>query len=122
MTYDDQLELDLLVMLARDVAATPDSSDEATAFFRDLAEAFPGTRDEFLAHVRSHAAEWFLSVGERPRWLQSENWLWGRDGRPMTFLGQIDVPQGARGFSCDTAVYVFLDQATGQLHTVLQRS
>lgn len=122
MTYDDQLELDLLVMLARDVAATPDSSDEAIAFFRHLAESFVGTREEFLSHVRSHAAAWFPSVGERPRWLQSENWLWGRDGRPMTFLGQIDVPEKARAFPCDSAVYVFVDQSTGELHTVLQRS
>ncbi|MFZ5786674.1 MAG: hypothetical protein ACOY3Y_09560 [Acidobacteriota bacterium] len=40
----------------------------------------------------------------------------------MTFLGQIDVPRAARVFHCDTAVYLFIDQTTGELHNVLQQT
>lgn len=122
MIYDTKLELDLMVLLAREVAATPDNSAAAVAYFTHLAATFAGTREEFLAHVQRSAAGWFPAVGARPTWLQSENWLWGSDGKPMTFLGQLDIPKTARAFPCDCSIYVFVDQTDGELHNVLQRS
>lgn len=122
MIYDGKLELDLMVMLAREVAASADAPAAAGTYFRYLAETFTGSREEFLAHVQRNAAGWFPAVGTRPRWLQSENWLWGSDGKPMTFLGQLDIPKTARAFPWDCSIYVFVDQANGELHNVLQRS
>ena len=122
MIYDSRLELELMVLLAREVAATPDTPAAARAFFRHLAETFAGTSEEFLAHVQRSAAGWFPAAGPRPRWLQAENWLWGSDGKPMTFLGQLDITATARAFPWDCSIYVFVDQADGELHNVLQRS
>lgn len=44
--------------------------------------------------LRTRFGELFQAVGERPRWIRQEDCDWQyQNGKPMMFLGQMDLPQ-----------------------------
>jgi hypothetical protein len=119
VNYED-VEVELMTLLAAEAGARPDIPIEAEEFFRELVERFGGSRNDLLAHVRANARRWFTSVGQPPEWIQAEEWPWS-GGRPMVFLGQLEVRR-ATELPFDGSVFLFIDRTTGEVRTVTQQS
>ena len=117
VTLDDVYED--LIALVSEVGAQADVPAEAEAFFSELVAAFPGEREEFVQHARKNLRDWFRAVNAYPVWVQEAEWPFS-NGRPMVFVGQIDVPAGKGLFHDDAAFYVFWDPETGDTREVIQ--
>lgn len=68
--------------------------------------------------VKSRIASMFRYVGKPPTWIQSPEWPRMASGRPMLFLGQIDVPETELPGA--PAVYVFYDTEASSFTVVSQ--
>ncbi len=67
----------------------------------------------------------FPALNERPVWLQASEWPFA-NGRPMIFLGQIDVgaentPEFDKYFHAYTSFYIFMPQGGGKFVVVMQQ-
>lgn len=92
---------------------------EAEEFFGRQVESFDGPREELLEYIRAGLPDWFRVVGERPRWIQEAEWQFA-GGKPMVFVGQIDVPAGKSVYHDDASFFVFVDPGSGETKTVIQ--
>jgi len=117
MTFNDVYE-DLLVIVS-EAGARPDMPYEAEIFFTQLVDGFEGSRDELLDHVRANVVTWFRSLDAPPDWLQDAEWAFF-DGRPMVFVGQIELPPERTGLHDAAAFFVFWDREAGVTETVIQ--
>lgn len=93
---------------------------ESERFFTRLVEAFRGTREELLEHVRAHAPRWFCWIDQPPEWIHGAEWQFGEDGQPMAFAGQLTIPFGVGIFHDEAQVFVFVDLRSGAVKTVTQ--
>ena len=88
-----------------------------------LADSWRGsreTREDLLEYARTNASEWFRWADKPPEWIQDAEWPFADDGKPMVFLGQIDVPAASRIFHDEGRVFVFIDSNGGEVKTVTQ--
>ncbi len=102
----------------------PDGGPESEPFFRRRADGYA----ERTAVDGAAAREWlveqlemgFRALRERPRWIQDPDWQF-RNGEPMLFVGQLDVPAGTtRLFHDDAAFFVFWSPEEGVTETIIQ--
>jgi hypothetical protein len=117
MNLDDIYE-DLLPIVY-DVGAQVDVPIESEQFFYGIVVDYAGSRDECIEYIRSSLSTWFKSIGSRPQWLQEPEWQFS-DGKPMTFVGQIDVEARSSGFHDNARFFVFWSPDTGETKTVIQ--
>ena len=115
VTLDDVYE-ELIPIFANE-GALPDETD----FLIQIIEGFTGTKEELLAYVRKNVKQWFKSIGETPLWIQNPKWQFS-GGKPMVFVGQIDVPQSEGWFHDDASFFLFWDPETGATETVIYSS
>jgi hypothetical protein len=97
-------------------------------FFSRLLESYKGATDlsELEKWLDKEIPKYFLSLGERPRWIQGADWPFSKDGYPMIFVGQIDIsitqnPVASNFFHDDTSFYTFIPQEVGKPVVVIQR-
>jgi hypothetical protein len=88
------------------------SKDQDRRFMEKLHEDFlaAGKPKNRKAWIREQLNKCFVYVDKRPEWVESLVPLWPfHDGKPMTFIGQIDVPENAPKSNVfpGTVVYVF---------------
>jgi hypothetical protein len=119
VTLDDVYE-DALELMAG-VGARPDVPLESREFVEAFIAGFRGTREELLAELRRRSVEWFRSLSGVPHWLQEPEWQFN-EGRPMIFVGQVDIGKGSGLFHDDAAIFVFFDPVEGETKTVIQVS
>jgi hypothetical protein len=85
----------------------PDTTICESLYKEYLAEGSPSSQREWL---RPRIAALFESVGPRPQWIERTP-IWPfLNGKPMTFIGQIPVPNNSvseRMLAPETVVYVF---------------
>jgi hypothetical protein len=73
-------------------------------------------RSELKKWIKNRIKEMFKYASKPPRWLQNPQWLIANN-KPLTFLCQ----QNINNYFHDMAtVYVFIDEESGELRTVLQ--
>jgi hypothetical protein len=111
--YDD------LIRMVSEVGAQVDVPIEAEAFFSEKVRGFSGDRQEVLDQVRQSLRTWFRAVDQYPAWLQEAEWPFS-GGRPMIFVGQIDVPAATRMLHDDASFFVFWDPDSGEVRTLIQ--
>ena len=114
MKFDDVEVYKTIVQVCDKYAVSPSSSIESEDFFRKLCSEYHGRADldSFAEWLGARVPEAFPSVGDRPNWIQEAQWPFA-NARPMTFVGQIDVPasraQGLEGiYHDDASIYVFV--------------
>jgi hypothetical protein len=117
MTLDDVYSE--LLELVSPFGAQLTAPIEAEEFFGREVESFAGSRESLLDHIRTNLPDWFRAVGDRPRWIQEAEWQFS-GGKPMVFVGQIDVPAGKSVYHDDASFFVFVDPASGETKTVIQ--
>jgi hypothetical protein len=117
MRLDDIYEE--LLRLTSEAAVRPDVPLESEQFFSALVDTFLGSKEECIEFIRSNLRVWFTSMTEGPRWLQEPEWQFS-GGKPMVFVGQIDVPSSRGYFHDDASFYLFWDGDTGEEKVVVQ--
>jgi hypothetical protein len=114
----DDLQLPILLIVT-DYGADAVVPIEARQFFENQMNAFQGTEAEFLEYISNQAPSWFQSVSEPPSWIQNQEWQYN-EGRPMLYIGHIEVPKSAGLFHDDSRFFVFYDRSDGTTKTVIQ--
>lgn len=84
-----------------------DMTSECEEFLLDIRSEFSGTDLEFVEYVRANVQNWFRCLSSYPEWIQNAEWQF-HNGKPMVFVGQLDVPVSMKLFHDDAAVFVFI--------------
>jgi hypothetical protein len=115
LNFDDYEIYMMLVDVCKTYAVCPSSSLESENFFRHLLtqyaeEADPANISQWL---QEQITKYFIAVGERPKWIQNPEWPFA-DGKPMIFVGQIDLSVQnevvSKIYHDDTSLYLFVGQ------------
>ena len=114
----DDIYFELLEIVS-EVGARPDLGSGADAFFEGIVSSFEGTREALLAYVKDNLRVWFRCVSKYPEWYQSEDWQYS-NGRPMLYLGHVDMPARSGPFDQDSRFFLFWDSENGETKTVMQ--
>lgn len=94
-------------------------ADVDREFFDNCAQGFHGSEQDFIDFVRKNAAHWYQSLGHSPRWIQEAEWPFS-DGRPMIFVGQLDIKGPSTYFHDDASFFLFWNPQNGETKTVIQ--
>ncbi len=120
MTFDE-IYADLLEALDASGRNIDPSCGDGEAFFGNIIATFPGTKAECLAYITRNISNWFRVVGDAPDWIQGCEWPYWQ-GKPMVFVGQVNVPRSAGWLHDDAAFYTFWEPEAGVTETVVQVS
>ena len=58
-------------------------------------------------------------IDRSPEWIQEAEWQFA-DGKPMVFVGQIDVPHAKGVFHDDASFFIFWSPDTGEVRGTIQ--
>jgi hypothetical protein len=119
MKYAD-VEKDIFLLVS-EVGVRADIPIESEEFFTAIVENFSGSPDELLSHIKSNLNYWFRHLGKKPCWLQEPEWQFS-NGKPMIFIGQINVSNVSQYFQNEAAFFCFWDPETGETKTIIQIS
>ncbi len=119
MSLDD-LSPDLW-MIVSEVYARPDVPIESEGFFEDIANSFQGSKEECLSYIRNHVKNWFRCSNKPPTWIQEAEWQFS-NGKPMIFVGQVDVSASSGLFHDDASFYTFYSPENDEIKTLVQVS
>ncbi len=73
---------------------------------------------ELKKHIKENFSRLFMYETKPPKWIQNAEWII-KNNKPLFFLGQLDIKNNDI-FHDDGAVYIFIDQETGQIETITQ--
>ena len=98
--------------------AQPKWLDVDTKFLAEAILPHAGSRSgrDLETWLRAEFKRRFRCVSRPPRWIQSPRWPI-RDGEPLVFLGQLELPDY---FHDEGAAYVFHDARSGEYEVVTQ--
>jgi hypothetical protein len=118
MDYDGVIET--LMAVGAKYGFRPDVPFESEDYFRELVSTYTGPEERFSNWLEEQVSKSFRSLMKPPEWLQSPEWPIFQ-GRPMLYVGQIDLPRGSNPIlNHDASYYVFLDYETGSTQVVVQ--
>ena len=93
----------------------PVSSIESEKYFLNLLDD-----SELFTALSERVKQDFIALnGVYPDWIQSPDWAFN-DGKPMTFIGQIEKDYYKLDISPAIAFYTFYDKDSGAVKTVVQ--
>jgi hypothetical protein len=121
MNYDDEKVYEMLLDVCLKHGCRPDVPIEAEDFFRELVATYSGSEEGFAHWLEEQVVRQFRSIRNRPEWLQSPEWPVFQ-GKPMLFVGQIDLPEGSTAIlNHNASFYVFWDYGgTGSTKVIVQ--
>lgn len=108
-----------LLQLVADAGGNIDAPIESEAFFTGLVESFVGTEAELLAYAEVNMATWFRCLDAKPCWIQEAEWPFA-NGKPMVFVGQLDIQPDKSGLHDHSAFFVFWDCDSGDTKVIIQ--
>jgi hypothetical protein len=117
MNIDEMYE-ELLHILS-EVGA--DINDESEQFLLRFLENFQGSKDDFLRFVEDNLYKWFKFIKYKPDWIQNAEWQFN-NGKPMIFVGQVEVEPNNEYFHDEASFYFFWDSETGDVKNIIQVS
>lgn len=131
LKYEERKRLGLRIPLDTALLAlettknvAPRTREEIDYIVRQVLSQYPGPpkESEFKKWLKARWGELnpYPAIGSRkPRWIQSPEWPSSRSGRPMVFLGQLNI-KGSDLFHDNASVYVFADRDQGEFKVVVQ--
>jgi len=75
-------------------------------------------KKELKEHMKLKFKEYFKYQSKPPQWIQNPEWIIKNDV-PLFFLGQKEI-KDCKIFHDDGAVYIFVDEKTGEIETITQ--
>jgi hypothetical protein len=127
LSFDNLTVYKLIIEVGAIYAVDPSMSIASEEFFRALLADYKGdeTPEQVRKWLDDEMASNFIVFDKRPEWIQSAEWPF-RDGKPMIFVGQLDVRRSAsdvtrRFIHDDTSYYLFTPQEKGPLEVVMQQ-
>jgi hypothetical protein len=105
-------EYDLILKASPKWLSLPESY--ISAIKRSIPEGLD--RKEKTNFIKASISKDFQYIASPPKWLQNPNWQF-RDGRPLTFVGQLDIGTLLHDTS---QVYVFIDPEDASISAVVQ--
>jgi len=76
------------------------------------------SKSELKKEMKDRFLTLFKYQTKPPKWIQNPNWII-KDEKPLFFLGQFEI-KNCDIFHDDGAIYLFVDQTTGDIETVKQ--
>ena len=113
--------LGVLYQLGKEFQFDPNFPQEMEIYFVELIQEAQMSNQNVALWLRERVTEDFICLGVPPKWRQNPEWQIS-DGKPMLFVGQIDVPQSASAFHDDSSFYVFLEKEGRGTKVVIQVS
>jgi hypothetical protein len=117
----DPADLDLLCDLGNEFKFDPCLPEEMETYFLQLLDEGRQRGEDIESWLRRCIKRDFRCLNGLPVWIQGQAWPVS-NGKPMIFVGQVDVAADARLYHDDSSFYVFIDQTTAQTDVVIQVS
>jgi hypothetical protein len=76
------------------------------------------TKKEIKEYMKNKFNEYFKYQNKPPRWIQNPNWIIKND-IPLFFLGQMEI-KDCKLFHDNGAIYIFVNEKTKEIETVIQ--
>ena len=111
--------LEMLYDLGGELNIDPISSIESEDYFSNLILNYKGEKDELEPYLKKHIENDFKCLKEQPEWLQGDEWQFS-NGKPMCFVGQMEVEVNQEGYIHTVMFYVFWDIDSGDTKTITQ--
>ncbi len=109
--------LEILYSLGREFSFDPLSSVESENYFIKLLNEYDGI--DLKEWLRNTVLKRFLFIENKPEWIQGPEWQFS-NGKPMIFVGQINLPPQKTKLHDESMFYVFWDRDTGETKTIIQ--
>lgn len=111
--------LEILYNLGKELHIDPLSSLESENYFYGLLSNFQGKNEELMSYLSEQIKKDFKFTKELPKWLQVSDWQF-HNGKPMCFVGQMEVKINKNSYMHSLMFYVFWDMDTGITKTITQ--
>ena len=111
--------LPMLYKISQAVGVDPLGSAESEDYFYRLLTDYQGQAADIVAYLQKQIKKDFISLCDTPQWLQSSDWQF-HHGKPMCFVGQIEVKINQGSYIHSLMFYVFWDTDTGITKTIIQ--
>lgn len=111
-------KMKILLDLGKDFSFDPLSSNESEKYFIKLLEEYQDN-NSLKDLLRTAVANDFEVADKKPEWIQDPEWQFN-DGRPMIFIGQLEIKHNKIRLHDDAVFYVFLDRESGITKTIIQ--
>ena len=98
-------------------------ADNHEEIFESILASYAGEVDGLGPWLSKMIPNLFPSLGDRPVWIQEEDWPTSQEGQPLVFIGQLSVPAGRLDvFHDSVAFFLFVDPHSGEPEIVLQEA
>ena len=113
--------LNFLFELGSEYEFDPVSSIESEKYFLNLIDEFKSLdNSELFTALSERVKQDFIALnGVYLDWIQSPDWAFN-DGKPMTFIGQLEKDYYKLDISSAIVFYTFYDKTSGDVKTVVQ--
>ena len=111
--------LEMLYELGEELEIDPLSSAESENYFYGLLSNYQGKKEELRSYLSEQIKQDFKYLKDMPEWLQESDWKF-HNGKPMCFVGQMEVKVNKDGYMHILMFYVFWDMDTGITETIIQ--
>ena len=113
-------KMEILLELGNEFSFDPSSSIESEKYFLKLLSKYQNNNDDDLVSLlREEIKKEFKVLDKKPEWIQDPEWQFN-NGRPMEFVGQLEIKQDKISLHNDAMFYVFWDRETGITKTIIQ--
>lgn len=113
-------KMEILLQLGKEFSFDPLSCIESEKYFIKLLEKYQDNTDNDLKDLlRTIVAKDFQVVDKKPEWIQDPEWQFN-NGKPMTFVGQLEKKYDKIKLHDDVIFYVFWDRETGVTEPIIQ--
>lgn len=112
-------DLYLLLDLGKKYGFDPLYSDESENYFADILQRCNVEGDEKKKFLESQISKDFKFNVDVPKWTQDPEWPFD-EGKPMFFVGQIELGINRDGNRFISTFYVFWNMETGETTTICQ--
>ncbi|MBD5135606.1 MAG: hypothetical protein HDT39_06545 [Lachnospiraceae bacterium] len=112
-------KMEILLKLGNEFYFDPSSSIESEEYFLKLLSKYQGCDDDLVTLLRADIKKDFKVLDKKPDWLQDPEWQFN-NGRPMEFVGQLEIGHDKNGLYDDAVFYVFWDREMGITKTIIQ--
>ena len=112
-------KMEMLLKLGNEFSFDPSSSVESEEYFLNLLSKYQNEGSDLETLIRKQIKKDFRVLDKKPIWIQDPEWQFN-NGRPMEFVGQIEIKKEKIRLHDDAIFYIFWDREIGITKTIIQ--